>query len=298
MSEDLQRTIAALPCWSGRVDPRPLEGGITNFNFTVTDNGKKYLVRLGEDIPHHQIMRFNEVSASRAAFEAGISPEVVYAGQGALVIAFIEGRTLSKEDIQKRQTLDRIIPVIKTCHTRVKDHLRGPVLAFWVFHVIRDYAHTLKNGHSRRAQDLPRLLQAAEELENAVSSIKLVFGHNDLLPENFIDDGDKIWLVDWEYGGFNSPLFDLGGVASNCELGSEDEEHLLESYYQARVSDELRNRYLAMKCASLLRESMWSMVSELYSQIDFDYQAYTDSNLAHFDVQFKTFQRTSSHGNR
>jgi len=60
MSEDLQRRIAALPCWSGRVDPRPLEGGITNFNFTVTDKGKTYLVRLGEDIPHHQIMRFNE----------------------------------------------------------------------------------------------------------------------------------------------------------------------------------------------------------------------------------------------
>ena len=291
MSDDLIRKIRALPCWKGNVDPQPLEGGITNFNFTVTDQGKKYLVRLGEDILHHQIMRFNEVAASRAAFEAGISPEIVFAGQGALVLSFIEGKTLSKEDVQKRDILDRVIPVIKTCHTAVQDYLRGPILAFWVFHVIRDYAHTLTQGQSRKTSELPKLLSAAETLEKAVSPINLVFGHNDLLPENFIDDGRKLWLVDWEYGGFNSPLFDLGGVASNCELSPEDETHLLEGYFQSRVSDELQYRYMAMKCASLLRESMWSMVSELYSQLDFDYVAYTDANLAHFDQQFQEFKK-------
>jgi thiamine kinase-like enzyme len=291
MTEDRIQKIVDLPCWEGRVEPQPLEGGITNFNFTVHDQGKKYLVRLGEDIIQHQIMRFNEVSASRAAYEAGIAPEVIFSGQGALVLSFIDGKTLSKEDIQKRQVLDRVIPVLRECHTRIKDYLRGPVLAFWVFHVIRDYAHTLESGQSRKMQELPRLLKAAEELEKAVSTITLVFGHNDLLPENFIDDGNRLWLVDWEYAGFNSPLFDLGGVASNCELSLEDEEHLLENYYQTPVTDELRYRYKAMKCASLLREAMWSMVSELYSQIDFDYEAYTESNLAHFEAQFKDFQR-------
>lgn len=96
-----------------------------------------------------------------------------------------------------------------------------------------------------------------------------------------------------EYGGFNSSLFDLDGIASNCEFGPEQETYLLESWFQTNIDDEFRYRYMAMNCASLLRESMWSMVSELYSQIDFDYVAYTDSNLAHFDDQFKTIQPPS-----
>ena len=81
MIEEKIQKIVELPCWKSQVDPQPLEGGITNFNFTVIDQGKKYLVRLGEDIIQHQIMRFNEVAASRAAFEAGIAPKVIYSGQ-------------------------------------------------------------------------------------------------------------------------------------------------------------------------------------------------------------------------
>jgi thiamine kinase-like enzyme len=89
--------------------------------------------------------------------------------------------------------------------------------------------------------------------------------------------------VDWEYGAFNSPLFDLGGLASNNELAPGLEERFLELYFDAPVTDELRGRYRAMKCASLLREAMWSMVSELHLAIDFDYQAYTAENLARFE---------------
>ena len=82
--------------------------------------------------------------------------------------------------------------------------------------------------------ELPRLLAAAEQLENSVGPIELVFGHNDLLAANLIDDGARLWLVDWEYGGFNSPLFDLGGLASNNELSPEQEDWLLEAYFERR----------------------------------------------------------------
>lgn len=291
MTHSLRKQIQDLPCWSAAVDPQPLEGGITNFNFTVQDRDESYLVRLGRDIVHHHVMRFNERAASRAAAKAGIAPGVFYEGEGALVIRFIQGKTLDKADFQDREILKRVIPVVKACHTEVKQYLRGPVLAFWVFHVIRDYIQTLGEGDSRMRSDLPRFLSAAETLEAAVTPITPVFGHNDLLAQNFIDDGNKIWLVDWEYAGFNSPLFDLGGLSSNCELDSEAEEMLLESYFESPVSDELRRRYHAMKTASMLRETLWSLVSEIYSEIDFDYESYSRSNLAAFEALYETFKQ-------
>jgi thiamine kinase-like enzyme len=116
-----------------------------------------------------------------------------------------------------------------------------------------------------------------------VGPVEIVFGHNDLLAGNLIDDGSRLWLVDWEYGGFNSPLFDLGGLASNNELSPALEDRLLELYFAAPATDDLRRRYQAMKCASLLREAMWSMVSEIHLSIEFDYEAYTAENLDRFE---------------
>jgi thiamine kinase-like enzyme len=117
-----------------------------------------------------------------------------------------------------------------------------------------------------------------------------VFGHNDLLASNLIDYGTRLWLVECEYAGFNSPLFDLGGLASNNELAPGQEERLLELYFEAPIRDELRRRYAAMKCASLLREAMWSMVSEIHLSVDFDYQAYTAENLVRFERAMGNFQ--------
>ena len=94
-------------------------------------------------------MRFNELAASKAACSAGISPEVIYSEPGVIVLQFIEGKTLTAKDVQKRDMLKRIVPVLRTCHRDVKKHIRGPVLAFWVFHVVNDYASTLKYAKSR-----------------------------------------------------------------------------------------------------------------------------------------------------
>ena len=123
----------------------------------------------------------------------------------------------------------------------------------------------------------------AARLESAVGPVGIVFGHNDLLAANFIDDGDRIWLIDWEYAGFNSPLFDLGGLASNNEMDAEQERRMMERYFDASPGEPLLASYAAMKCASLLREAMWSMVSELRSDIDFDYVTYTGENLERFE---------------
>ena len=277
---------AALSCWSGRVSPEPLTGGITNKNFVVRDAGERFVVRIGDDIPVHQVMRFNELAASRAAAAAGLSPDVVHTEPGAIVFRFIEGKTLAAEDVRPRAMLTRILPLIRRCHVELPKHLRGPALIFWVFHIARDYAGILARGEEPPCDKLERLLSVAAELEAMVGPIDVVFGHNDLLPANFIDDGKRLWLIDWDYAGFNSPLFDLGGLVSNNELEPADERWLLERYFGKPLTADLRAPLRAMKCASLLRETMWSMVSEIHSTIDFDYAAYTADYLARFERAF------------
>jgi thiamine kinase-like enzyme len=264
-----------LTIWHGEVEPRPLSGGTTNVNFIVENDGRRYVVRVGDDIPIHQIMRFNERAASQAAFFAGISPEVVHTEPGILVMRYIDGRTCTPADIRDPATLGKILPLLKRVHRDIPRFIRGPLLVFWVFHVIRDYAHTLDENGSKYASRLPDLLDVASSLELAIGPVDIVFGHNDLLASNFIDDGDRLWLIDWDYAGFNSPLFDLANLASNNEFERPQEEWMLSVYFGRPPDAELWRSYHAMKCASLLREAMWSMVSEIFSRLDFDYAAYT-----------------------
>ena len=281
--------VAALEIWFGRVDPLPLAGGITNQNFAVEDRGRRYVVRVGSDIPVHGVVRANELAASRAAHLAGLSPRVVHAEPGILVLDFIEGRTFTAEDVRNPANLERLIGMVRRCHRDIPQFLRGPPAMFWVFHVVRDYGHTLSEGNSRHTPLLPDLLARAARLEAAVGPIDVVFGHNDLLAANFIDDGNRLWLLDWEYAGFNSPLFDLGGLASNSELTPEQAEQALSLYFGKPVDDRLRSRAAAMTAASLLRETMWSMVSEIHSTVDFDYAAYTAENLRRFEAAYATY---------
>jgi thiamine kinase-like enzyme len=280
--------VAALAIWFGRVEPLPLAGGITNQNFTVEDRGRRYVVRVGNDILVHGVVRANELAASRAAHLAGLSPGVVHAEPGILVLDFIEGRTFTPADVRDPANLERLVDMVRRCHRDIPQHLRGPAAMFWVFHVVRDYAHTLREANSQHVPLLQDLLARAARLEAAVGPIEVVFGHNDLLAANFIDDGHRLWLVDWEYAGFNSPLFDLGGLASNSELSPEQAEQALSLYFGKPVDDQLRRRAAAMTAASLLRETMWSMVSEIHSTVDFDYTAYTAENLRRFETAYAT----------
>ena len=290
MNEEARSRAAGLALWSRPVEPQPVTGGITNANFVVEDGGERFFVRIGEDLPVHGVLRWNELAASRAAHAAGLSPEVVHAEPGAMVLRYLEGHALGAEDVRRPETLERIVPLLRTCHRELARHLRGPCLVFWVFHVIRDYAHTLREESHRLAGELPGLQARAERLERALGPVELVFAHNDLLPANFLDDGERLWLLDWDYAGWGSALFDLGGLASNSELESAQEEQLLEAYYERPVDDALRRRHGAMKCAALLRESLWSMVSEHHSSLDFDYAAYTSSNLARFEQAWSAWE--------
>ncbi|CAB1082492.1 choline kinase [Alkalispirochaeta odontotermitis] len=291
MNKDARDKVASLDFWSSAVEPEPLEGGITNTNFIVNDRGRRYVVRVGDDIPLHGVMRFNEIAAAHAAHAAGLSPEIVHQADGVFVMRFIEGRTLSEEDVRQPTNLERIVPLIRACHTEIPQYLKGPMLVFWPFHVCRSYILTAREGNSRMMDSLAHFAAMNAELEKAIGKIKVVFGHNDLLAANFMDDGQRLWLLDWDYAGFNTGLFDLAGLSSNNELAPDQEDWVLEAYYQRPVTDSQRRRLAAMKCVSLLRETLWSIVSEIHSTLAFDYENYTQKNLTRLEQAYEAFQQ-------
>ena len=178
------------------------------------------------------------------------------------------------------RSIDRILPLVATCHREVGRRVRGPANLFWVFHVIRDYARTLAQGKSRFAADLDRFAKLADALEDRQIALPIVLGHHDLLPGNFLDDGRRLWLIDWEYGGFGTPLFDLANIAANGSFSDGEEVRLLEGYFGDAPTGELRQSFDAMKAASALREAMWAMVSELHLSVPgADYAAHAGEYL-------------------
>ncbi len=285
----IEDRIRALPLWRGELRLARLGGGITNVNYLAEDRLRRAVVRVGDDIPVHGILRFNELAASLAAQAAGISPAVLAHEPGLLVIDFIEGRTMTAEDLRQDDLLDQALDLVIRTHRDLPRFLRGASLTFWVFQVLRDYAATLRDGASRHLDRLPVLMEEARELEAAVGRIEMVFGHNDLLPANFLADAQRMWLVDWDYAGWGSPLFDLGGLAANNGLSDTQEERLLTRYFGGLDRDLMR-RYRAMKAAAALRETMWSMVSEIHSELDFDYAAYTAANLHTYGQALDAFR--------
>jgi len=272
--------VQALPFWTGPIRIWPLTGGITNRNYGVEQaDGQRFAVRLGQDIPAHGVMRFNEQAAAQAAAKAGISPKIHFTAPGVLVSRLLPGRTLTPEEIRRPENRSRIIALLKTCHGGMAEHLRGPLLAFWVFHINRSYISDLTESGSRIAEHLQELGALNAWLEQTVGTVQLAFAHNDLLAGNIFDDGARLWLLDWDYAGFNTPLFDLANLSSNNGFTRQDDEALLTDYY-GEPDARLQRAFEAMKCASLLREALWSAVSERQSAIEFDYAAYTDDYLA------------------
>lgn len=293
--KDAEARIRALPLWQGPVEWEPLKGGLSNESFTVTDTQGKYVVRFGRDFPFHHVFREREVMAARAAHAAGFAPEVIHAGPGVMVSRFIEGRTYEAGDV--RASIPRIAAIVRDFHERMPAHVSGPAFLFWPFHVIRDYSRTLEAGESRMAPRLPEFLDLAGEMERAQAPMPIIYGHHDFLPANFIDDGQRLWLIDFEYAGFGTAMFDLAGVASNAGFDAGEAEALLEAYLGHPPDDALRRSHAAMQCASLLREAMWSMVSELHLDAPgVDYVAYTQENLDALDKALAAYRAAYGEG--
>lgn len=283
--------IRDLPCFSGKIDIEPLTGGLSNESWLVTDAAGRHVVRLGRDFPFHHVDRAREIMTARAAHSAGFAPRVEYSEPGTMVSQFLEARTFNAADV--RANAERIGHLIRDFHTTMPRHIAGAGFMFWVFHVIRDYARTLKSGDSRMADRLPGWLDLADSLEAAQAPLPIIFGHNDLLPANFLDDGQKLWLIDFEYAGFSTAMFDIAGAASNAEMTEAEADVLVEAALGAAPDAALTRSFNAMQCASLLRETLWSLVSELHLDAPgANYQAYTAENLTRLDAALDQYHST------
>ena len=281
MYNKTENLIRSLPFWKNEIKIKAIKGGLTNQNFLVQENSKKFFVRLGDDMPEHNISRSKELIASNAAAEIGLSPAVIYNTKGVLILEYIEGAMLSTDSIVDK--LESIISLIKKIHSEMSKKLYGHSVNFGAFDAIKRYAKLLKNHKSSYTQLLPSLLFQMDKLEINTSPYDIVFCHNDLIFTNFLDDEDRLWIVDWEYSGFNNPLFDLGDFASHCNFPENKEIFLLENYFEKKINEKLLLEFNSFKCAAILREAMWSMVAELTSKIDFNFLIYTQEKLAKFN---------------
>lgn len=282
--------IRALPCWRGEVRAEPLTGGLSNESWKVTDAAGAHVVRFGADFPFHHVSRSNEVMAARAAHRAGFAPAVEYAGPGVMVSAFLGARTWGAEDV--RADPARVGRYLRAFHQRMPGEVSGPGAIFWVFHVIRDYARTLGENQSRFAGDLPGLVAAAAAMEAAQVPLPIVYGHHDLLPANFLEDGQgRLWLVDYEYAGFGTAMFDLAGAASNAGMTGGEAGEMLGAYFGATPGPDVIRAFDAMQCASLAREAMWAMVSEIFlAAPGADYDAHARDYLGRLQAALDRYQ--------
>jgi thiamine kinase-like enzyme len=286
-------SISALPCWRGEIAAEPLHGGLSNESWKVTDAAGAHVVRFGRDYPFHHVDRAREVMTARAAHAAGFGPAVEYAASGVCVGQFITAATWTPADVSAAP--DRVGALLRRFHHEMPTHIAGAGFIFWPFHVIRDYARTIAAGGSPFTPDLSDHLALAARLEAAQIPMPIVFGHHDLLPANFLDDGQKLWLIDYEYAGFGTAMFDLAGAASNAGMSGAETEALLVAYLGHKPDAAFLRAFDAMQAASLLREAMWAMVSDLHlSAPGANYRAYATENLEKLAASLSHF--TQTHG--
>jgi thiamine kinase-like enzyme len=283
MTNPTLERVARLGIWRGNVAPEPLSGGLSNQNFKVIDRGEAFVVRVtGPDQPVHGLLRAHEIAASRAAFAAGLAPELIHAEEGLTVLRWVEGEPLTEARLREPAMIDRIAPLLRHCHEQVGLHVRGAAPFFWVFHSLRCYLDDLSTvGQSPR--DLGDLATISAELEQATGAIEIGFAHNDMIPGNFLDDGERLWLIDWEYAGYGSPLFDVAGVVIHGDLDRDGRERVYRRYYGKAPGPQAMRRYAATIAAAALREALWAHVQVAHSVLALDYAAHAKL----FDDRFR-----------
>ena len=289
MAETNENKIRRLGIWHGPITIEPLQGGVSNIGFKVTDTKGAYVVRLGHDYPFHQVSRAREAIAARAAFQADLSPEVVHTEEGIMVLRFIAAKTYTEADV--RRNWPACVDIVKRCHLTMPGRILGQGAIFWVFQIIRDYGATLVAKNHARAGEVRRWLDIVDRLEAQQVPLPIIFGHHDLLPANFLDDGKRLWLIDWEYGAFGTAMFDLANIAAANSFDEVLEAQMLEHYFEHKPSEALTCAFSAMKVAAALREAIWGMISELFlSAPSVDYMAYAAEFLGRFETILKSHE--------
>jgi thiamine kinase-like enzyme len=276
---------------------RPLSGGITNRNFLVSAAGTndRWVIRLaGNDTHLLGISREVEHAATVAAAGVGVGPEVTafIRPEGYLVTRFIVGSAVSDEAVHRPETLRRVADSLRRNHD-------GPAIPglFVPFRIVEAYrALAAARGVPIPAEyELAQSVARRIELAFLTNPVELRPCHNDLLNANFIDDGNRIRIVDWEYAGMGDPFFDLGNFSINHEL-TPDEDAILLAAYDGDVRPARLARLTLMRSVSDFREAMWGVLQQGISSLDVDFVAYAGEHFERLlaGAAAPSFERTLS----
>jgi thiamine kinase-like enzyme len=263
--------LDAVPLFAGRARTVvPLPGGLTNQNFRVSVEGRDYVARLSS--PSGSLLAIDrdaEYRNSLAAAASGVAPPVAgYAPHaGVLVVEWVHGRTLTEADVRDEVTLTRIAEAVRRLHA-------GPRFCsdFDMFALQRQYLSVVRERGFKLPAGYLDHMPAVERIEAAlaVRAEPTVPCNNDLLPANLIDDGTRLWLIDYEYSGNNDACFELGNIWSESALADEQLEVLVTTYYGRRSRGKLaRARLLGLM--SKYGWTLWASIQDGASDLDFDF---------------------------
>jgi thiamine kinase-like enzyme len=283
LRDHLVAALQRVPDVAGReLTLTALSGGITNRNFLITIVGQaeRYVIRLaGNDTHLLGISRDVEYAATLAAAGVGVGPEVTafIRPEGYLVTRFIEGSPVSLDQVHRPETLERVADSLRRIHG-------GPPIPGLVvpLRIVESYRALAR----ARGVRIPVEYELAEaigrriELACLADPIEWQPCHNDLLNANFIDDGARIRIVDWEYAGMGDPYFDLGNFSINHELSLDEDAALLRGYLGEAPPAGRLARLALMRVVSDFREAMWGVLQQGISTLDVDFVAYA---AEHFD---------------
>jgi len=270
----LQRRLDAVPALAGR--PRTIEelsGGLTNLNLKVTTPDGMFVARCFQgDANLLGIDREAEHLNTSAAAVAGVGAPVIdfRPDLDMLVIGFIDGITLDNSSFAAAGVLGRVADACRTLHA-------GPrfVNDFDMFARQRNYVGVVReNGFA-----LPPGYELYDDQFQQIRTALAVRDHgtvpcnNDLLAGNFVDDGEKLWLIDYEYSGNNDACFELGNITTECDLDLDQLEELVTSYYGRR----LRNKIARTRLQAIVSQygwSLWGAIQAATSPLDFDFTSW------------------------
>jgi thiamine kinase-like enzyme len=240
--------LSRLDFWQGTPVFTVIEDGRTNCNFDVKDDSGRYFARFGSDLPHHFIFREHERRAAALAAELGVAPKLLFAADGIMVCEFIEGRGLVIEDGQDQRTLERIADSLRRLHL---GGTKGVTHVFDLGRFLPDYLGRLPKGSLTEA-DLEILVPIIEGVPKLEAKS---LAHSDLIPNNFLDDGKTMWIIDWEYAGLGHPAIDLAMIVSNFDLDPERAALVIEAHGLCSIEE-----VDSMTPVLIARELLWTLV--------------------------------------
>jgi thiamine kinase-like enzyme len=268
----IDEVVGRVSLWDGAGDltVTPLPGGLTNQNFIVEADGAKYVVRIpGPRTELLAVDRRNERHNAEAAATTGISPPVLeyLEDLSVMVIPYIDGETMAAETLRSPEMPTRMAASLRRLQSAPR-FLRD----FDMFRTTEYYLGIVAEHDVRIPEGYREHLGALDDVERAlaINALPPVPCHNDLLAENYIDDGKQLWIVDFEYSGNNDPCFELGDTAQECGFDDRLRSALCEAYF-GNLDPVQRARMDLFALMADVGWTLWAAIQANISTIDFDF---------------------------